>query len=59
MEGVWEYVWGFLFSNVIIICKRKDIDSISTYLVFFFFFKSIRSANVVFPFILLTNRRRE
>lgn len=27
----------FFFSNIII-CKRKDIDSISTYLLFFFIF---------------------
>lgn len=40
---------GFFLSNVIIICKRKDIDSISTYLGGgFFLFKSIRTAKCLF-----------
>lgn len=40
---------GFFFLTFIIICKRKDIDSISTYLGgIFFFFKSIRTAKCPF-----------
>lgn len=50
MEGVWDCERDFL--NFIIICKRKDIDSISTYL----FLKSIRVAIVFLQSVPLADR---
>lgn len=49
--------WGGFF----IICKRKDIDNISTYLFFFFFFFQIYSYSkfLLYKFVPLANRRRE
>lgn len=52
MDGVWDY--ERVFSNFII-CKRKDIDSISTYLIL----QSIRVAIVFLQSVPLADQGSE